>query len=62
MKKLNEMTDDEKAEFAKCFDAALLPIFQSIEAALLEIYCCVAKVMTAVANATAAPLDWLFEN
>jgi len=62
MKNLNEMTDDEKAEFAKWFDAALLPIFQSIEAALLEICCCVSTAMTALANATAPPLDWLFDD
>jgi len=62
MKKLNEMTDDEKADLAKQLDDALLPMFEYLREALLEIECWLRKVMIAVANATAPPLDWLFEN
>ena len=62
MKKFNEMTDEEKADLAKQFNDALLPVFQYIQGCSLEMVCWVAKVMTAVANATAPPLDWLFDN
>jgi hypothetical protein len=62
MKELNEMTDEEKADLAKELDDALLPVFQYIQEGLLEMACWVEKLMTALANATAAPLEWLFEN
>jgi hypothetical protein len=62
VKKIGEITDEEKADFARKLDAALLPLFQLVEATLLDMACLVEKVMTAWANAITPPLDWLFEN
>lgn len=62
MKKLNEMTDEEKMDLVKEIDDALLPIFRYVEEFLLEITCWFEKSMAAAANAVAPPLDWLFEN
>jgi hypothetical protein len=62
MKKISEMTDEEKAELAKQLYNALLPIFQIFETFWLDMVCWFEKAMAAAANATAPPLDWLFEN
>jgi hypothetical protein len=62
VKKIEEMTDEEKADFARKFDDALLPLVQLVEAAVLEMVCWAEMFMAACANAIAPPFDWLFEN
>jgi hypothetical protein len=61
MKKLNEMTEAEKTEFAKQLDEALLPMFQCIEAGLLELYRSVETIMKAFAEAADAAIKKVFE-
>lgn len=54
---------DRKAlQLMKAVDKALGPIMKDLENGILEIGRCVMIVMTALANATAPPLDWLFES
>jgi hypothetical protein len=62
MKKISEMTDEEKTELVKEIDNACAFVFRSLEDVLLEITCWLEKYMAAAANAVAPPLDWLFEN
>ena len=61
MKKLSEMTEAEKTEFAKQFDEALLPTYQCIEAGLLELWRSLEMIMKAFTEAADAAIKKVFE-